>query len=147
MKKLIVTDLVQICGSDLIGPDQIWHLELRMRSTNVWDMTFSIKVPHYLLSWEVILHPSSLTIHVSLVTVWWTLCWYVSQFQYHIRCPPICNDPVIIVADPFIAKDSEHMKGLARGTLNKEERIWSLLGPFIKVHLLLASFWFYTNVN
>ncbi|KAG2124205.1 hypothetical protein DEU56DRAFT_759738, partial [Suillus clintonianus] len=48
------------------------------------------------------------------------------------RCPPICNDPVIIVADPFIAKDSEHTKRLARGALNKEERIWSLLGSFVK---------------
>jgi hypothetical protein len=27
-------------GTDLwIGSDWIWHLELRMRSANVWDMT------------------------------------------------------------------------------------------------------------
>jgi hypothetical protein len=29
-------------GMDLwIGSDRIWHLELRMRSANVWDMTVS----------------------------------------------------------------------------------------------------------
>jgi hypothetical protein len=60
----------------------------------------------------------------------------VSQFQYHIiRCLLIHNDAVIIVADPFIAKDSEHTKRLARGALNKGERIWSLLGSYVKVCL------------
>ncbi|KAG2043250.1 hypothetical protein BDR03DRAFT_1005327 [Suillus americanus] len=50
------------------------------------------------------------------------------------RCPPICNDPVIIVAGPFIAKGSERTKRLARGALKKEERIWSLPGSFVKAH-------------
>jgi hypothetical protein len=35
-------------GTDLwIGSDWIWYLELRMRSTNVWDMTpLELPVPH-----------------------------------------------------------------------------------------------------